>query len=78
MARIITLQDSTFAAYTAAKKRTLMYIVDRWTDALTVGNFLGTYSVRKSSQESISTKPIPIKFYGINFILSLLAPLICK
>ena len=29
---------------------------DRRTDALTVGYFLGTYSIRKSSQESVSGK----------------------
>ena len=43
---------------------------DEWTDALTVGYFLGTYSVRKNSQESVSTQQIPVIFYGINLILS--------
>ena len=33
------------------------------------------FSVRKSSQESASTQQIAIYFYGINLILSLLAPL---
>ena len=40
-----------------------------WTDAPTVGYFLGTYSVRKSSQESVSTQQIPVNFYRINLIL---------
>ena len=31
------------------------------TFALTVGYLLGTYSVRKSSQESLSTQQIPVK-----------------
>ena len=75
MARIITLQDSTLAAYTAAKKRTLMNIVDRWTDALRVVYLLGTYSVRKRKHKYPTNPSI---FYGINFILSLLAPFICK
>ena len=55
--------------------------MDRWTDgrrdALTVGYLLGTYSVRKSSQEKVSTQQIAVIFYGINLILSLLAPFIC-
>ena len=38
------------------------------TYALTVGYFLGTYSVRKCSQESVSTQQIPVKFYGINLM----------
>ena len=49
---------------------------DTWRDALTFGVLLGTYNVRKSSQESISTQQIPVNFYGINLILSLLAPFI--
>ena len=53
-------------------------VADGQTDALTVGYLLGTYGVRKSSQESLSTQQIPVKFYGINLILSLLAPFICK
>ena len=48
------------------------------TDALTVGYLLGTYNVRKSSQENVSTQQIPVIFYRINLILSLLAPFICK
>ena len=32
------------------------------TDALTNGFLLGTFSVRKSSQESLSTQQIPEKF----------------
>ena len=43
--------------------------MDGQTDALTVGYLLGTYSARKSSQESISTQQIPDKFYGINLIV---------
>ena len=39
---------------------------------------LGTYKVRKSSQESVSTQQIPGKFYGINLIFSKLALFICK
>ena len=35
---------------------------DGRTDALTVGYFLGTYSVRKSRQESVSTQLIPVNF----------------
>ena len=35
---------------------------DGRTDALTVGYFLGTYSVRKSSQESVSAQQIPDNF----------------
>ena len=46
--------------------------------ALTVGYLLGTYSVRKSSQESLSTQQIPVIFYGITLILGLLAPFIRK
>ena len=38
------------------------------TDALTVGIFLGSYSVRKSSQESVSTQQIPVHFYRIILI----------
>ena len=53
-------------------------VTDGHTDALTVGYFLGTYSVRKSSQESVSTQLIPGNFYGINLILSKFAPFICK
>ena len=45
-------------------------MMDGRTDALTVGYFLGTYSVRKSSQESINTQQFPGIFYGINLILS--------
>ena len=37
-------------------------VVDRRTDALTFGYLLGTYSVRKSSQESVNTQPIPDNF----------------
>ena len=37
-------------------------MTDGRTDALTVGYLLGTYSVRKSSQESVSTQQIPVKF----------------
>ena len=48
------------------------------TDTLTVGYFLGTYSVRKSSQGSIGTQQIPVNFYDINLILSKLAPFICQ
>ena len=55
-----------------------MLRTDRWTDALTFGFLLDTYSVRKSSQESLSTQQIPEIFYGIKLILSLLAPFICK
>ena len=33
---------------------------DGRTDALTVGYFLGPYSVRKRSQESVSTQKIPL------------------
>ena len=47
--------------------------MDRRTDALTVGYLLCTYSVRKSSQ----AQQIPDNFYGINLILSKLAPFIC-
>ena len=36
---------------------------DRWTDVLTFGFLVGTYSVRKSSQESVSTQQIPGNFY---------------
>ena len=43
---------------------------DGQTDALTVGYFLGTYSVRKSSKESVCTQQIHVNFYGINLILS--------
>ena len=41
-------------------------MTDGWTDALTgtLGFVLGTYSVRKSSQESVSTQQIPGNFYG--------------
>ena len=42
---------------------------DGRTDALTFGFFLGAYSVRKSSQESIRTQQIPDNFYGINSFL---------
>ena len=52
--------------------------MDRRTDALTNGFLLGTFDVRKSSQESISTQQIPDNFNGINLIFSLLAPFICK
>ena len=43
-------------------------MTDRLTDALTVGYMclLGTYSVRKSSQERVSMQQIPVNFYGIN------------
>ena len=47
-------------------------------DGLTFGFLLGTYNVRKSSQESISAQQISEFFYGINLILSLLASFICK
>ena len=53
-------------------------VTDRRTYTLTVGYLVGTYSVRKSSQESVSTQQIPGNFYGINLNLSKLAPLICK
>ena len=53
-------------------------MTDRWTDPLTFGYFLGTCSVRKSSQESVINQQIPNNFYGINLILSKLAPFICK
>ena len=53
-------------------------VYGRRADALTVGYLLGSYSVRKSSQESISTQQIPDIFYGIHLILCKLAPLICK
>ena len=43
-------------------------------DALTVGYFLGSYSVNKRSQESVSTRQIPDNFYGIILILSNLTP----
>ena len=39
------------------------------TDTLTVGYLLGTYSVRKSSQESVSTQQIPVNCYRINYYL---------
>ena len=52
--------------------------VDGRTDVLTFGFLVGTYSVRKSSQESVSTQQISDNFYRINLILSLLAPFICK
>ena len=45
------------------------------TDRRMDGYFLGTYSVGKSGLESVSTQQIPVKFYEINLILSLLAPL---
>ena len=45
------------------------FVTDAQTDALTVGYLLGTYSVRKSSQESVSTQQIPVNFYGINLSL---------
>ena len=45
-------------------------MMGRRTGALTVGYFLGTYSFRKSSQESISIQQFPSNFYGINLILS--------
>ena len=51
---------------------------DGGTNALTVGYLLGTYSVRKISQESVSTQQIPGNFNRINLILSKLAPFICK
>ena len=51
---------------------------DGQADTLTVGYFLGTYSVRKSSQESVSTQQIPVNFYDINLILSKLALFICQ
>ena len=35
---------------------------DAQTDTLTFGYLLGTYSVRKSSQESVSTQQIPDNF----------------
>ena len=38
--------------------------------ALTLGFLLGTYSVSKSTQESVSIQQIPKKFSGINLILS--------
>ena len=43
-------------------------MTDRMTDTLTVEYMylLGTYSVRKSSQERVSTQQIPVNFYGIN------------
>ena len=53
-------------------------MTDRQIDPLIFGYFLGTCSVRKSSQESVSTQQIPNNFYGINLILSKLAPFICK
>ena len=43
------------------------------TDTLTFGFLLGTYSVRKSSQDGVSTQQIPDIFYGINLVFSLLA-----
>ena len=46
-------------------------------NVLTAGYLLGTYSVRTSSQESMSTQQIPVNVYGIKLILSLLAPFIC-
>ena len=33
--------------------------MDRWSDVLTFGFLVGTYSVRKSCQENISTQQIP-------------------
>ena len=51
---------------------------DRQTDALTFGFLLGTYNVRKSSQERVSTQQFPENFNRINLIFSLLAPFICK
>ena len=46
-------------------------------NVITAGYLLGTYSVRTSSQESVSTQQILVNVYGINLILSLLAPVIC-
>ena len=43
--------------------------IDRRTDVITIGFLVGTYSVRKSSQESISTQQILGNFYRINLIL---------
>ena len=48
------------------------------TDTLTNGFLLGTFYVRKSSQERVSTQQIPQNFNGINLILSLLAPLLAN
>ena len=42
------------------------------------GFLLGTYYVRKSSQESESIQQVPENFNRISLILSLLAPFICK
>ena len=55
-------------------------MTDGWTGTLTgtLGFVLGTYSVRKSCQESVSTQQIPGNFYVINLILSLLASFVCK
>ena len=47
----------------------LIFVTDAQTDALTDGYLFGTYSVRKSSQEGVSTQQIPVNFYGINLIL---------
>ena len=43
-------------------------ICDGQTDGLTFGFLLGSYSVRKRSQESVSTQQIPDNYYGINLI----------
>ena len=58
----------------------VMSIFTYWpqTGALTNGFLLGTFYVRKSSQESVSTQKISENFNGINHIFSLLAPFICK
>ena len=54
-----------------------------WTFSLTANGrtkrfLLGIFYVRKEANKAKSTQHIPFNFYGINLILSLLAPLICK
>ena len=47
--------------------------MDGWMDSLTVGYLLGTYSVKKSSQESVNTQQTPVFFYGIYLISEILS-----
>ena len=58
--------------------RMIMYRGHVRTDALTNGFLLGTFYVRKVAKKAL----VPIKYRkflnGINLILNLLAPFICK
>ena len=47
--------SSNFLKWLSSYRGERDFMMDIWTDALTVGYLFGNYSVRKSSQESVST-----------------------